>query len=279
MKVKSLSILGLLVGCLVGLTACGQSESSKETSPEEIAFAKVAKMDEQNVWFLIEGDKTAKTPISQDARIDSVIVTKAGKYKMFKTGTGKLTLANISTMDNAEIINNAEKFDQDRFDNKLKTDSDDYNSILQSAQDELKVEKGREFADQNKIKDLEEKIPLLENDIENLKSIAYQLPIWKDISVEIIKGNDGEEPKSENISFSYTYLSSPIWNFSSFNELSSEGDKVEIIENSKKVELAVPVAPAEVNKKTFTGYTNQNMETILVKQIKNSNQKMILDKE
>lgn len=279
MKIKSLGFIGLLVGCIVGLTACGQAESSKEPSNEEVAFAEVSKMDEQNVWFLIEGDKTAKTPISQEVRIDSIIVTKAGKYKMFKTEVGKLTLGNISTMDNDEIISNAEKFDQEKFNNKLKADSDDYNSILESAQNELNTEKSREFADQNKIKNLEEKIPLLENDIENLKTIKYQLPKWKDISVEINKSNDGEEPENEIINFSYNYLSSPIWSFSSFKELSNEGEKVKVIENSKKIELAVPVASAEVNKKILTGYTNKDMETILVKQVQNKSEKMVLDKE
>ena len=93
------------------------------------------------------------------------------------------------------------------------------------------------------------------------------------------QGNDGEKAKNEIISLSYNYLSSPIWSFSNFKELSSEGEKVELIDNSKKLELAVPVAFAEVNKKIFTGYTNKNMETILVKQVHNKDQKMVLDEE
>ena len=74
-------------------------------------------------------------------------------------------------------------------------------------------------------------------------------------------------------------MSSPIWSFSSFKELSNEGEKVKVIENSKKIELAVPVASAEVNKKILTGYTNKDMETILVKQVQNKSEKMVLDKE
>lgn len=279
MKLKSLGFLGLFVGCVIGLTACSQAESSKKSSDKEIAFAKVAKTDEQNLWFLIEGDQTAKTPIEQDAKIDSVIVTKNGKYEMFKTEIGNLSLSDISTMSDDEIIENAEKYDQEKFENKLQSDTNDYESILQSAKEELTTEQGREFADKSKIKELEEKIPLLESDMAKLKSIEYQAPKWKEISVEINKGNDGEKSKNEIISLSYNYLSSPIWSFSNFKELSNEGEKVELIENSKKLELAVPVASAEVNKKIFTGYTNKNMETILVKQVQNKDQKMVLDEE
>ncbi|EOF89256.1 MULTISPECIES: hypothetical protein [Enterococcus] len=279
MKLKSLGFLGLFVGCVIGLTACSQAESSKKSSDKEIAFAKVAKTDEQNLWFLIEGDQTAKTPIEQDAKIDSVIVTKNGKYKMFKTEVGNLSLSDVSTMSDDEIIENAEKYDQEKFENKLQSDTNDYESILQSAKEELTTEQGREFSDKSKIKELEEKIPLLESDMAKLKSIEYQAPKWKEISVEINKGNDGEKAKNEIISLSYNYLSSPIWSFSNFKELSSEGEKVELIDNSKKLELAVPVAFAEVNKKIFTGYTNKNMETILVKQVHNKDQKMVLDEE
>ncbi|WP_274366881.1 hypothetical protein [Enterococcus faecium] len=228
---------------------------------------------------MIEGDQTAKTPIEQDAKIDSVIVTKNGKYKMFKTEVGNLSLSDVSTMSDDEIIENAEKYDQEKFENKLQSDTNDYESILQSAKEELTTEQGREFSDKSKIKELEEKIPLLESDMAKLKSIEYQAPKWKEISVEINKGNDGEKAKNEIISLSYNYLSSPIWSFSNFKELSSEGEKVELIDNSKKLELAVPVAFAEVNKKIFTGYTNKNMETILVKQVHNKDQKMVLDEE
>lgn len=249
MKLKSLGFLGLFVGCVIGLTACSQAESSKKSSDKEIAFAKVAKTDEQNLWFLIEGDQTAKTPIEQDAKIDSVIVTKNGKYEMFKTEVGNLSLSDVSTMSDDEIIENAEKYDQEKFENKLQSDTNDYESILQSAKEELTTEQGREFSDKSKIKELEEKIPLLESDMAKLKSIEYQAPKWKEISVEINKGNDGEKAKNEIISLSYNYLSSPIWSFSNFKELSSEGEKVELIDNSKKLELAVPVAFAEVNKK------------------------------
>ncbi|NTM85984.1 hypothetical protein HQ718_14410 [Enterococcus faecium] len=279
MKLKSIGFLGLFVGCVIGLTACSQAESSKKSSDKEIAFAKVAKTDEQNLWFLIEGDQTAKTPIEQDAKIDSVIVTKNGKYEMFKTEVGNLSLSDVSTMSDDEIIENAEKYDQEKFENKLQSDTNDYESILQSAKEELTTEQGREFSDKSKIKELEEKIPLLESDMAKLKSIEYQAPKWKEISVEINKGNDGEKAKNEIISLSYNYLSSPIWSFSNFKELSSEGEKVELIDNSKKLELAVPVAFAEVNKKIFTGYTNKNMETILVKQVHNKDQKMVLDEE
>ncbi|HAZ0888556.1 TPA: hypothetical protein J0T89_000672 [Enterococcus faecium] len=279
MKLKSLGFLGLFVGCVIGLTACSQAESSKKSSDKEIAFAKVAKTDEQNLWFLIEGDQTAKTPIEQDAKIDSVIVTKNGKYEMFKTEVGNLSLSDVSTMSDDEIIEIAEKYDQEKFENKLQSDTNDYESILQSAKEELTTEQGREFSDKSKIKELEEKIPLLESDMAKLKSIEYQAPKWKEISVEINKGNDGEKAKNEIISLSYNYLSSPIWSFSNFKELSSEGEKVELIDNSKKLELAVPVAFAEVNKKIFTGYTNKNMETILVKQVHNKDQKMVLDEE
>ncbi len=279
MKLKSLGFLGLFVGCVIGLTACSQAQSSKKSSDKEIAFAKVAKTDVQNLWFLIEGDQTAKTPIEQDAKIDSVIVTKNGKYEMFKTEVGNLALSDVSTMSDDEIIENAEKYDQEKFENKLQSDTNDYESILQSAKEELTTEQGREFSDKSKIKELEEKIPLLESDMAKLKSIEYQAPKWKEISVEINKGNDGEKAKSEIISLSYNYLSSPIWSFSNFKELSNEGEEVELIENSKKLELAVPVASAEVNKKIFTGYTNKNMETILVKQVQNKDQKMVLDEE
>ncbi|KXH12924.1 MULTISPECIES: hypothetical protein [Enterococcus] len=279
MKLKSLGFLGLFVGCVIGLTACSQAQSSKKSSDKEIAFAKVAKTDVQNLWFLIEGDQTAKTPIEQDAKIDSVIVTKNGKYEMFKTEVGNLSLSDVSTMSDDEIIENAEKYDQEKFENKLQSDTNDYESILQSAKEELTTEQGREFSDKSKIKELEEKIPLLESDMAKLKSIEYQAPKWKEISVEINKGNDGEKAKSEIISLSYNYLSSPIWSFSNFKELSNEGEEVELIENSKKLELAVPVASAEVNKKIFTGYTNKNMETILVKQVQNKDQKMVLDEE
>ena len=279
MKLKSLGFLGLFVGCVIGLTACSQAQSSKKSSDKEIAFAKVAKTDVQNLWFLIEGDQTAKTPIEQDAKIDSVIVTKNGKYEMFKTEVGNLSLSDVSTMSDDEIIENAEKYDQEKFENKLQSDTNDYESILQSAKEELTTEQGREFSDKSKIKELEEKIPLLESDMAKLKSIEYQAPKWKEISVEINKGNDGEKAKSEIISLSYNYLSSPIWSFSNFKELSNEGEEVELIENSKKLELAVPVASAEVNKKIFTGYTNKNMETILVKQVQNKDQKMVIDEE
>ncbi|MCE2569823.1 hypothetical protein KJZ20_17570, partial [Enterococcus faecalis] len=171
------------------------------------------------------------------------------------------------------------KYDQEKFVNKLQSDTNDYESILQSAKEELTTEQGRESADKSKIKELEEKIPLLESDMAKLKSIEYQAPKWKTIYVEINNGHDGEKSRNEIISLSYNYLSSPIWSFSNFKELSNEGEKVELIENSKKLELAVPVASAEVNKKIFTGYTNKNMETILVKQVQNKDQKMVLDEE
>lgn len=275
MKMKSLGVFGILLASVISISACGKAESSN--AHEDVAFAKTASLKEDNVWYLIAGDKTAKTPIHKDAKIDSVILTKDGQFKMFKTETGKLTLEDVSGMSSTEILDSAEKYDREKFENKLQTDTNDYESILKTAKDELDTEKNREFSDENKIEDYEKKIPLLESNMADLAKIQYESPKWKKVSYDVVTGNDNQESEIETINLSYQYLSSPIWSITNFGELINEGDKTEIIENSQKIDLISPVANTEINGKVFSGYTDKNMETILVKQVQNKEQKLVLD--
>ncbi|HBL2025543.1 TPA: hypothetical protein LP447_001166 [Enterococcus faecium] len=276
-KVRVIATIPMIFSFALLLSACGKEEAAaKSNEAHNISFIDSAEQKDSRCWLVVETSSKNKTPIDKNEYVKAVIQTKDGKAKVFKTDMEQLTLEKVSKMSDEEIIEQALNADKQKFNDKKKSDIDSYNATLDSVKTELGNEEKQEFQNDQKIADFQDSIPKIQADIEEIDDVQYSEPEWEKVSATIKMDNENKSPSMETIKLSYKYLDSPIWNLNSFGEVSSEGE-LSYESTSMDLKLSIPVATTKVLDNFYSGYSNDELDQLLLTKVASKDNKVLLD--
>ncbi|HBL3726267.1 TPA: hypothetical protein ACGWTA_001054 [Enterococcus faecium] len=276
-KLRVIATIPMIFSFALLLSACGKEEAAaKSNEAHNISFIDSAEQKDSRCWLVVETSSKNKTPIDKNEYVKAVIQTKDGKAKVFKTDMEQLTLEKVSKMSDEEIIEQALNADKQKFNDKKKSDIDSYNATLDSVKTELGNEEKQEFQNDQKIADFQDSIPKIQADIEEIDDVQYSEPEWEKVSATIKMDNENKSPSMETIKLSYKYLDSPIWNLNSFGEVSSEGE-LSYESTSMDLKLSIPVATTKVLDNFYSGYSNDELDQLLLTKVASKDNKVLLD--
>lgn len=276
-KLRVIATIPMIFSFALLLSACGKEEAAaKSNEAHNISFIDSAEQKDSRCWLVVETSSKNKTPIDKNEYVKAVIQTKDGKAKVFKTDMEQLTLEKVSKMSDEEIIEQALNADKQKFNDKKKSDIDSYNATLDSVKTELGNEEKQEFQNDQKIADFQDSIPKIQADIEGIDGVQYSEPEWEKLSATIKMDNENKSPSMETIKLSYKYLDSPIWNLNSFGEVSSEGE-LSYESTSIDLKLSIPVATTKVLDNFYSGYSNDELDQLLLTKVASKDNKVLLD--
>ncbi|OFQ02061.1 hypothetical protein [Enterococcus sp. HMSC076E04] len=276
-KLRVIATIPMIFSFALLLSACGKEEAAaKSNEAHNISFIDSAEQKDSRCWLVVETSSKNKTPIDKNEYVKAVIQTKDGKAKVFKTDMEQLTLEKVSKMSDEEIIEQALNADKQKFNDKKKSDIDSYNATLDSVKTELGNEEKQEFQNDQKIADFQDSIPKIQADIEEIDGVQYSEPEWEKVSATIKMDNENKSPSMETIKLSYKYLDSPIWNLNSFGEVSSEGE-LSYESTSMDLKLSIPVATTKVLDNFYSGYSNDELDQLLLTKVASKDNKVLLD--
>ena len=276
-KLRVIATIPMFFSFALLLSACGKEEAgAKSNEAHNISFIDSAEQKDSRCWLVVETSSKNKTPIDKNEYVKAVIQTKDGKAKVFKTDMEQLTLEKVSKMSDEEIIEQALNADKQKFNDKKKSDIDSYNATLDSVKTELENEEKQEFQNDQKIADFQDSIPKIQADIEEIDGVQYSEPEWEKVSATIKMDNENKSPSMETVKLSYKYLDSPIWNLNSFGEVSSEGE-LSYEPTSMDLKLSIPVATTKVLDNFYSGYSNDELDQLLLTKVASKDNKVQLD--
>ena len=241
-KLRVIATIPMIFSFALLLSACGKEEAgAKSNEAHNISFIDSAEQKDSRCWLVVETSSKNKTPIDKNEYVKAVIQTKE-----------QLTLEKVSKMSDEEIIEQALNADKQKFNDKKKSDIDSYNATLDSVKTELENEEKQEFQNDQKIADFQDSIPKIQADIEEIDGVQYSEPEWKMVSATIKMDNENKSPSMETVKLSYE-------------------------STSMDLKLSIPVATTKVLDNFYSGYSNDELDQLLLTKVASKDNKVQLD--
>lgn len=200
-----------ILALIIGLAACSNSEDKKKKTTTKKGEVKVAEMmqeDKQHLWFIL--DDTETNELTDESKVDKVVVTKNGKMKVYKVNYG----FTITSVENDKIFDNPTKLVQSTDKGEFTGKKDHLIKVTKSAIDNTKKyinhdddykAVGMDGIAQTKKEDdgIDPKKTLKEQEeyLKELKKVKYSKPKWQKVNLKVLK--NGNEAIEANRNFGF----------------------------------------------------------------------------